>query len=351
MFQSIFLEQSIWLNSIFFMLAASVIWISGIRLSQYADAISDRLRIGKAFMGLVFLAGATELPELVTTITASIEGNARLVLNNMFGGITMQTAILAIADAVLIHATLTFYPRKPTPALEGTLLCLLLSILLAVTFLGDIALFWNIGLGAIFFSVAYWMAITLLRNYDRKTGWHPVEIIEDDDKSIMLASGKVLDKTELKRLYWLSALATTAILIAGILLVSIAEALAKQSGLGSSFIGVTLLAASTSLPELSTTISAIRLGAYTMAISNIFGSNLIMLALLLPADIFYREGVLLKHADRSAQFAIITGIIVSAVYVIGLLVRHKKRYFNIGIDSLCVLAIYMISLIVFYNLR
>ncbi len=63
-------------------------------------------------MGLVFLAAMRELPELVTTISAAMKNNAALVLNNMFGGITMQTAILALADGVVIHATLTSYPHN-----------------------------------------------------------------------------------------------------------------------------------------------------------------------------------------------------------------------------------------------
>jgi cation:H+ antiporter len=58
--------------------------------------------------------------------------------------------------------------------------------------------------------------------------------------------------------------------IGGIALVTSAEAIAGQSGLGASFVGVTVLAAATSLPEISTTFAAVRLGAYTMAISNIF---------------------------------------------------------------------------------
>ena len=113
-------------------------------------------------------------------------------------------------------------------------------------------------------------------------------------------------------------------------LVYSAEGIAAQTGLGSSFIGVTLLAASTSLPELSTTIMAERLHSYTMAISNIFGSNLIMTLLILPADLFYLPGPVLQQADASAMFALTIGMIVTAVYVIGLLVRARKLIFGMG---------------------
>ena len=130
-----------------------------------------------------------------------------------------------------------------------------------------------------------------------------------------------------------------------------AEGLAKQTGLGNSFIGATLLAGSTSLPELSTTIMAVRLHSYTMAISNIFGSNLIMVVLILPADIVYSKGPLLQHADASAAFALICGIVVTAIYVVGLTVRYSGRFFGMGYDSAAVLAIYIASLFGLYALR
>jgi cation:H+ antiporter len=135
------------------------------------------------------------------------------------------------------------------------------------------------------------------------------------------------------------------------MLVETAQTIADQSALGSGFIGVTLLAASTSLPELSTTIAAVRLGAYTMAISNIFGSNLIMVLVLFPADIFYRQGEILHQADDTAQLALLSGIFVTAIYVIGLLMKRKPRILGMGVDSVLVLAVYLASLYAFYSAR
>lgn len=340
----------IWLNLMLFAFAASGVWLAGTRLCNYADAIADRKRIGKAMMGFIFLAAATELPEVATTIVGSIAGEARMVLNNMFGGITMQTAILAVADATVPMVTLTSYPRNQTPALEGILLILLLSLLLAVSAFGDVELFWNVGIGAVLFAVAYAGTIALLRKFDADQPWLPVEVLEESSAPLTEVPARELDTVPLSRLVWMSLAATLVILVCGVMLVTLAEALADQTGWGTSFIGVTLLAASTSLPELSTTIAAVRLGAFTMAISNIFGSNLIMIALLLPADIFYTDGVLLKQIDATATFAIISGLIVSSVYVAGLLLRNRKRVFGMGIDSVIVLLIYAASLAVFYYL-
>ena len=191
----------------------------------------------------------------------------------------------------------------------------------------------------------------LLRNYESHDAWRPLDIPSSEEQ---IKAGPLIEKADvlsLPRLVRLFVAAAAAILFCGVFLVYAAEALAVQSGLGSSFVGATLLAGSTSLPELSTTIAAVRLGAHSMAISNIFGSNLIMFALLLPADLVFTKGPLLHHVDSSARFAVISGIVVTAIYLIGLLIRKKKKVLRMGLDSAFVLLIYLITLVIFYWLR
>ena len=107
-------------------------------------------------MGLVFLATVTELPEIATTFTAAINNHASLVLGNMFGGITMQTAILAVVDLSIVRGVLTQYPRKPTHALEAALLIILLSILLGFCLSGDV----TIGVPDRTWARRYWPWLT-----------------------------------------------------------------------------------------------------------------------------------------------------------------------------------------------
>jgi cation:H+ antiporter len=334
-----------------FALVAVVVWLAGTRLAAFADEISDRLRMGKAVMGLIFLATATSLPEIVTATTAAIAGDAQLLLANMFGSITMQTAILAAADAFAAGAALTFYPRKPTPILEGVLLILLLALLQAVILFGERALVFHVGFGACLVAAAYLVAIAVLRRFDEKEAWLAVEFPEERGDTPIYSWHVALAGIATSGLVARFAIASLAILVCGVLLVALSEQIAIQSGLGRSFIGLTILAASTSLPELSTTIMAVRLRSYTMAISNIFGSNLIMIILLLPADMLYTRGLVLAQADAIASFAIITGIIVTVIYVTGMVIRSHRTFFGIGIDSLLVLAIYIASLFAAYQLR
>ena len=332
------------LTSLFLLFAASgvVVWMAGTRLAVYGDVLSERLNLSRDCIGLIFLALVTSLPEIVTTTTAARAGNASLVLSNVFGSITMQTAVLAVADFFIVRHALTSWPRKPNHALLGVLLIVLLSLLLAATFTGDVVLVLNVGLGAILLSGAYPVVIAMLRAFDEKESWAPVDIPEESvNEATLLPPPGGLEQKTTRSLIVFSILAALAILIAGVTLAITADGIAEKTALGSSFIGISLLAAATSLPELSTTLAAARIGAYTMAISNIFGSNLIMVVLILPADMAYRQGLILASANPSVQFSIAVGILVTSIYVAGLLMRRTPLVFGAGLDSWLVMAMYI----------
>ena len=121
-----------------------------------------------------------------------------------------------------------------------------------------------------------------------------------------------------------------------------------QLGISSSFVGATFVALATSLPELSTTYGAIKIKAYTMAFANIFGSNTLMMAVFLIADIAYRKGSIIASLDRPSLLMAGSGIIVTCIYLWGILDRKKKKILMMGFDSLIVLAVYILSLVSLY---
>ena len=335
-------------NLLLFGLSSGIVWFSGARLAYLADALSDRFKLAKSLVGLLLLSLATSLPEVATTLTAAVTQAQNLVLNNLFGGIALQTAILAIAD-FWARGAITNYPRKANHALEATLLVLLLSITLIFTTLGEPLALFGVGIGSLFIVITYGGAIWLLRRYDASTDWVPVDL--PDKVSTPFLTDPATRTPTNQVLIIQTAAACFAILVFGWLLVLLAERIALQSGLGTSFIGVTLLAAATSLPELTTSITAARIGAYTMAISNIFGSNLIMLVLIFPADVLFRGGPILRGSSTTVSLALSFGITVTAVYLVGLIVRRKPKVGVLGLDSVLVLVIFLASLLAYYIVR
>ncbi|UWR21830.1 sodium:calcium antiporter [Sulfitobacter sp. S190] len=331
-----------------FVLCATCVWIAGARLAYLADALADRFRLAKSLMGLVVLSLATSLPEVATTLSAAVAQERDLVLSNLFGGITLQTAILAMSD-FWARGPITNYPRKANHALEATLLVLLLSVVLVIVNLGEMMVVAGIGLGSVCIAVIYAGAVWLLRRYDGNSDWVPVDLPDPDPLSFPAPTG--LAHKDSRALLRQAVLACLSILIFGLFLVLFAERIADQSGLGTGFVGVTLLAAATSLPELTTSIAAVRIGAYTMAISNIFGSNLIMLVLVFPADLLFRGGAILQDTSRTVSLALAFGLVVTAIYLIGLIVRRKPRIRAFGLDSILVLLTFVSSLVAYYVAR
>ncbi len=357
MFGVDFLVLSPWLNGGIFLIAAAFVWYAGSRLSHYADTLSERLNLGKAFVGLLFLALATETPEIATTITATVRNNPSLALNNIFGGVVMQTAILALVDVTMIKGALTFFTPCPVLMLQGILLILLLSLTAAALVIGEQFTLGRIGLWTVLLFAGYLASLYLSQQYEGHERWEPNDGAEDVQRE---AKAKEPEREKLakeqqgrstRQLGLLFLAATGVILMAGIILARVAEALAEQTGLGSSFIGGTLLAASTSLPELSTTITSVRIGNYQMAVSNIFGSNSIMVALLLLSDIFYREGPIMDAAGTPALFMIAMGMAVTAVYLVGLVERRNRTVWRMGLDSGLVFVLYLVSIILLYTIR
>src|SRR5439155_15210424 len=83
-----------------FAAGAAATWVAGLYLSRSTDALDDRLRLGEAIGGLVFLAIAGSLPEAAITVSAALAGNLGLAFGNLIGGIATQTLVLVLCDAV-----------------------------------------------------------------------------------------------------------------------------------------------------------------------------------------------------------------------------------------------------------
>ena len=345
----LFDEFSLTINFIIFLSLALLIWLAGTRLSYLIDAIAEQTKIARAFLGLVLLATATELPEFVTTLTATTQGTPSLALNNMFGGMLLQLFVLAIADMFVKEGTLASRPHKPTVAIAGLLCITSLSIIMVAKIMGDQTFAFHVGIGSTSVALLYMASMYILWQMENRETWSPVDLPEN--KIAEQERQNRYDEKSLLYLIIFSVICAGVILVCGVLLVRLADTLSEQTGLGTSFIGATLLALTTSLPELSTSIAAIRVKAYTMAISNIFGSNMIMTFLLFPNDLAFTQGSIINEIDEPATFALVIGIFMTSLYCIALLARPKVKLCGMGLGSIGILAAYFASVMGMYYLR
>ena len=145
------------------------------------------------------------------------------------------------------------------------------------------------------------------------------------------------------------AVATVALIFITPFLVRSSAGIAAAMGVSTGFVGATLVAVVTSLPELVTTIAAVRIGAYDMAIGNLFGSNAFNIFALGLTDFFYKQGRFLADIDDTMLLAAILGLLLTAMGLFGNVTRFDKRIGFIEIDSLIIAVTYFFGMWLLYS--
>jgi cation:H+ antiporter len=330
------------MNLALFAAAAAVVWRAGTRLSAAADALAEHTGIGRAFVGALLLGGITSLPEATTTVSAIVIDNPQLAINNIIGGVAMQIVVLSLADGAIRREPLALRVDDSSVLLEATFLILVLTLAVFGLAFGDYGVL-GFGLWTMAIFVCSVFVMFLLYRARSRQPWIPRKPAERPTRE---SRGS---EQEQKHWGWALIGGSAAILAAGVVLTRSADALAAQTGLEASFIGAVALALATSLPEISTTLGAVRLKQYAMAYSNIFGANVFDLSLLFIADLVYTSGAVLDQAGRFAAGVGLLSILLTAVALAGLLERRRIVLFRLGVDSLFVAVIYIVGLAVLYS--
>lgn len=338
---------SLWAHSTIFAVAAAVVWAAGTRITHYVDIIARRTGIGYALAGVLLLAGVTSLPELAVTVTASARGNAPLALNNLLGSVALHVTLLAIADAAFGRDALTSVIAQPVVLLQMALNVLILTVFAAGAAVGDVALA-GVGAWSCLVLAMYLASIWFIERSRNLQSWVPrgkavsQEEPQQPKKRMDPPLGRIAGKT---------IVAGLAILAAGFALARSGEAIAEDTGLSQGFAGFVLISLSTSLPEITTMFTAVRMGRTLMAVSEVFGSNLFTIALVFAADLAYPGGPILDQAGTFSIFAALTGGALTTLYLIGLIERRDRTVARMGIDSIAVLLTYSIGTVLLYRLR
>lgn len=155
----------------------------------------------------------------------------------------------------------------------------------------------------------------------------------------------------IRRIYMWFTLYAVIILGAGVWLAYLGEAIAEQTGLGDSFIGALLLTATTSLPEVVTSLAAIRLNAVDLAVSNVFGSNLFNLGILGSFDWVYFKGNLFAVVSEVHLITTFIAMIMTSVAIVELIyraaVKRSQRY--VTWDGVTLLGLHIFGMYMIYQ--
>jgi cation:H+ antiporter len=335
-----------WGNTAIFVVAGALVWRAGARLARLADRIASRTGLGQALLGSVLLGGVTSLPEGAVAVTATLDGAPVLSVNDVLGSAGINVVLLAIADATYGRGALTSAPGRPDVMLQGTLSMALLVLMAAPALTGDHAVF-GLGLWSWATLTAYVISITIITRTRGHPGWRPA----DDRFSPPPQDSDDAGTTSPSRLAIQTVATAMVILFAGFALARSGQVLAEGTGLGISFFGAVLLGFATSLPELSTVLAAVKLKRHEMAIADVFGTNLFNVNIIVLVDALHPGPPVLLQAGPFSAFAAMMCMVLTAVYLVGLLERRDRTFLRMGYDSLAVLFLYVGGLAVLYQLR
>ncbi len=350
-------------NLLIFALSAAVILAVGARTTRLVDRLARLTGIGHGFAGMLLLGGIVSLTEISTVSTASLAGSPQLALNNLLGNVSINLFLLAVVDCILGREALTSFVIRPAMLLQGTLVIVLLSVAAMAMTIGDYPVF-GVGLWSSALFLLCLGALWVSAGYERRKVWVARGGPEDDARP-GVAGAEASDAVDQagsdeastepageKPLPLVLRLAGCGLVIlaAGFALSTAGDSLAEQTGLGASFVGFFLVGMSTSLPELSTTIPAIRMKRHEMAIGEILGSNLFNLLLIFLADAVYDGGPVLNQVGDFEVLAALLGITMTGALLLGMLERRDRSLFRMGYDSIAIVVLFVAGGLALYRL-
>jgi cation:H+ antiporter len=322
-----------------FLVASIVVIISALGLVKTADAIATQTGWGRVWVGSLLLGGATSLPELVTVSSAvhflqPIEG-ANLALGTVFGANMMNVSKLTLIIALLGGRDFFQLLSSEQKYLAGIALTLtIMTFFLSILGMDFRWLFLSPATLIILFL--YFISQRFLMKWSSNA-----------TNSREIKSGR-----SLKSAWSIFLLSAIAVFASAPFLAISASNIANHTGFGESFIGVLGVALVTSLPELASTIAAIRIKAPDLAVATIYGTNAFNIAILGVADMFYTSGSIFGHINTGSLLACIFAMLLAAFGTIQVMLKRPIKHFSLFEPStFTICSIWVIGIILIFNTR
>ena len=291
-----------------------------------ATWIAEASGIPKFIIGATVVSFATTLPEMLVSVFAALEGNADIAVGNAVGSVTANTGLIMCLSLVCMNCAMT---RKQFGVKAGILLATIV-VLFGFTRDGQLSVFESA-------VILVFFAIFLAENLIAGRREQENEASESDARAKIDAKTIAINIAKF-------VFGAAAIVLGAQLLIDNGSALARMLNVPDSIIAATMIAIGTSLPELVTTITAIRKKQSSLSVGNIIGANIMDLTLIMPlcaliqgkSMIVERQGMLLD---------IPACLVISAAALIPALISGKfKRWIGYLIGGL-----YIVYLIIMFT--
>lgn len=235
---------------------ALLVW-SADRFVEGAAATARHLGMPALLIGMVVIGFGTSAPEMVVSALASLQGNPGIALGNAYGSNIVNIALIlgltALISPIVVHSQVL---RKELPVLIAV------SLLAAAQLWdGHLSRLDAVVLLGVFAALMGWTILQGLRERADNLGVEMEQELATHSMPLPLA------------LVWL-AVGLVLLIVSSRILVWGAVSIAQALGVSDLIIGLTIVAIGTSLPELASSLVAVRKGEHDLALGNIIGSNL-----------------------------------------------------------------------------
>lgn len=153
----------------------------------------------------------------------------------------------------------------------------------------------------------------------------------------------------LSRLWTEFALLMATLGVAGLVLEPAATTISSEAGLSQTIVGVLLTAVSTSIPELVTSVAAVRRGALTLAVAGIIGGNAFDTLFMAASDIAYRDGSIYHTMTADSERWVALTLLMAAILIMGLIRRERYGAGRIGAESLAIMVLYGLGVVLMFT--
>jgi cation:H+ antiporter len=324
---------------------AAIVATAGTLLARSADRIAAATGLGRLLVGSVLLAAATSLPELSVDIAAVRAGMPDLATGDLLGSSLMNLLILAGIDLAQRSGHRMLSREAAAHALSATLAIALTALAaLAVLTAGRLPPVSFLGIGGWSWAilVAWLLGARMLFIDQRISARAAAEVAAETGVGLSAPSGLAGPAVAF-------AAAAAVLVVAGPRLAAVADELAHETGLGRTFMGTTLVALTTSLPELVASVAAVRMGAFDLAIGNTFGSNAFNMILFVPLDACH-PGPLFAAVNPAHAVTALAVIVATATAVLGQLYHEERRLPILEPDAVLVVLVVVGALALVYRL-
>lgn len=331
----------LWLALAVLPAAAALTVFGGIRLADLGDVLADRLGLGEALFGAVFFGAVISLSGIVMTATAGAQGHAGLAFSNAIGGVAAQTVALGIADASYRRANLEHAAASLPNMLFAVVLVLLLTVVVLVQLTPNVTVL-GVHPGSLVVVGSYFAGLRIVRDAQEEPMWFPRQtsqtVRDEPDDEAMPEHGTA---ALVARFVAYGALVSGA----GWAVARAAVAVVEHTGLDENFVGAAIMGVINALPEVVTSLAAVRRGAVTLAFAGVLGGNAFDVLNVVVGDVAFRGGSIYHEAGAAGSLLTLSSILMTVVILGGLLSRQRKGPAGVGYEGVTMLAVYVATIL------